>query len=65
MAYSQGDLDNLKRMLASGILSVEYNGRRVTYRTQAELVQAITRVEAELSPTSAPPRASLAEFDGR
>lgn len=64
MAYSQADLDKLKRALASGVQTVEYNGRRTTFRSQAELMQAIATVEAEVGGASSSQiRSSLAEFD--
>ena len=40
MAITQTDLDNLAAAIVSGQLTVEYNGRRVTYRSMAEMKQA-------------------------
>lgn len=65
MALSQTDLDNLKKALASGRLTVEIDGRRVTYRSVAELKDAIAFVEADLAKTAgtAASSQSFASFD--
>jgi hypothetical protein len=52
MALTQTDLDNLKSALAKGQLEVEYEGRRVKYRSIAELKEAIGYVEMELAKNS-------------
>lgn len=36
----QQQLDRLDRMIASGVLTTETDGNRLTYRSQAELLQA-------------------------
>ena len=48
MAYTQTQLDALEASLASGALTVEYDGRRVTYRSVAELKESIAEVRAAL-----------------
>jgi len=48
MAYTQIQLDALEAALASGALTVEYDGRRVTYRTVRELKEAIAEVKSAL-----------------
>lgn len=63
MSYSQADLNALKAAFASGVLSVEYAGRRTTFRSQADLSAAIATVEAELSPTTVRPRQAVTEYD--
>lgn len=40
MALSQTDLDNLDNAIASGELEVDFNGRRVKYRSINELKAA-------------------------
>jgi len=62
MAYSQTDLDALKAAYASGVLEVEYNGRRTRFQNSADLERAIARIEAELSPASAAPRRTAAVY---
>ncbi len=49
MAYSTDDRDRLKKAIASGVLTVEQNGNRVTYRSMAELQSALANVERELA----------------
>lgn len=44
----QAGLDQLLAARASGALSVEYNGRRVTYRSIADLNSAIAQQRAEI-----------------
>ena len=55
MAYTQADLDALKKAKASGALTVEYAGRRTTFRSLAELNSIIADIERELSPSTATP----------
>lgn len=50
MSYTQEDLAMLKSMLTTGELSVQHNGRRIQYRSIAELERAIAVVEGELHP---------------
>jgi len=40
MAYSRAQLNAVEAALASGALTVEYDGRRVTYRSVRELKEA-------------------------
>ena len=40
MAISQLDLDALDAAIASGALSVEFDGRRVTYQNTAQMIAA-------------------------
>lgn len=40
MALSQTDLDALDQAIASGTLSVEFNGRKVVYQTTSQLIEA-------------------------
>lgn len=44
MAISQTDLDNIDAAIASGELSVEVNGRKITYRSIGELLKARNHV---------------------
>lgn len=52
MALTKSDIDALERALASGELTVEYGGRRVTYRSIAELKAALDYAQAALAQTS-------------
>jgi hypothetical protein len=49
VAYTQAQLDELKRIKASGALEAEFEGRRVKYRSLAELNQAIAEMEREIN----------------
>lgn len=49
MAFTQTDLDNVRAAIASGELSVMHNGRRVEYRSVSELLQAESRISADLA----------------
>jgi len=48
MAYSQTQLDALQAALATGALVVEYEGKKVTYRSLAELKEQISIVQGAL-----------------
>lgn len=45
-------LERLEAARASGILTVDYDGRRVTYRSDAELAAAIGYVRRQLETTA-------------
>lgn len=49
MALTTSDLTALETALASGELTVEYDGRRVTFRSVAELRSAIEYVKGEIA----------------
>lgn len=53
MALSQSDVDALEAALASGELTVDYDGRRVTFRGIAELKDAIGYVKQQLAQATA------------
>lgn len=53
MAYSQTDLDNIETCIAAGELTVEHNGRRVTYRSTAELMQQRAFIKAQIDNAAA------------
>jgi len=48
MAYAQSQLDALEAALASGTLTVEFDGKRVTYRSLDEIQRAIEIVKKGL-----------------
>ena len=52
MALSQTDLDNLDSAIATGELTVEFDGRRVTYRSIPELKAARQHVATQLAVAS-------------
>ena len=52
MAYTQRHLDALQEALASGTLTVTFEGRSMTYRSVQELQRAISVVQSSLSQQS-------------
>ena len=52
MAYTQEQLTQLQNALATGTLRVDYDGKTITYRSLAEIKEAIRVVEAGLAKTS-------------
>lgn len=55
MAWSQTDLDDLDRVIASGVRDMRYtDGSGVTYRGQAELIQLRDRMAASLANAGRP-----------
>jgi hypothetical protein len=52
MAYTSADLDALDAAIAGGELSVQVDGRRIQYRSIAELLQARAHVSAVLQTTA-------------
>ncbi len=53
MSVTQADLDALDRMIASGVLSSAYDGKRVEYRSMKDLREARAHVAALLAEASA------------
>lgn len=65
MSVTQADLDALDRMIVSGVLAMTYDGKRVEYRSMADLRAARALVAAELASASAAPATAfyLPEYD--
>jgi hypothetical protein len=49
MAYTPSQLQALENALASGVLTVQYQGRTITYRSTAALKEAISTVRNALA----------------
>lgn len=49
MAFTTTDLDNINAAIASGELTVEVNGRRVTYRSVDDLMKARQMIKSDLA----------------
>lgn len=65
MAFTSTELDALKRAYASGVLEVEYDGRKTRYDSGAALLARIRVIEAEIAATAtgrARPMAGYASF---
>jgi hypothetical protein len=56
MAYTQADLEKLDRAIAGSQLEVQYDGKRVRFRSTDELMRARAHVERELSTGKGRPR---------
>lgn len=52
MSVAQADLDALDRMIASGVTSMSYDGKRLEYRSLAELRQARATLAQQLAAQS-------------
>jgi hypothetical protein len=52
MALSQTDLDALDAAIAGAVLTVEIDGRRVTYRSTSELMSARAHVASVIQSAS-------------
>lgn len=66
MAFTTTQLTAIETAIASGELTVEYDGKRVTYRSMSELMQARDLIRAVLLEsgelTDTTPRRSYATF---
>ncbi len=49
MAYTQADLEKLDRAIAGSQLEVQYDGKRVRFRSIDELMRARAHVSAEIN----------------
>ncbi len=56
MAYTTADLDRLDRAIASGTLTVEVGGRRITYHDIDALLKARAHVASTIAGASGQPR---------
>ncbi|WP_321914810.1 phage head-tail joining protein [Paraburkholderia sp. J11-2] len=56
MAFTQQDLDNIDRAIATGELEVRYDGKEVKFRSIDDLKKARDLVAAELAAQSGKPR---------
>ena len=64
MAWTQAELDALRKAYASGTLRVSYEGRSVEYGSEADLLRRIRTIEREMAAEAgtSKPRHSLASF---
>lgn len=53
MAYTQNDLNSIDACIAAGELTVEHNGRRVTYRSVPELMQQREFIKTQIDNAAA------------
>jgi hypothetical protein len=52
-SFTQSQLDALETMIAGGILESEYDGKRIKYRSMAELIRARDTVRGGLTTSAA------------
>lgn len=65
MAYTQTDLDRIDRAIASGTLSVELDGQKITYRSMDELLKARGLIASVVNAGSVSSSSlSFGSFDG-
>ena len=49
MAWTQADITTLKAAVASGVLTVSYNGRSTTYQSLSEMRALLADMERQVS----------------
>lgn len=49
MAWTQTDIDNIKKAMASGVLTSKHGETLMTFRSIAEMERVLARMEAEVS----------------
>lgn len=65
MAFTTSQLEALEAAIASGELTVKYDGKEVTYRSITDLVSARNIVRANLQGTGALPRVKRTSYAAR
>jgi 5-enolpyruvylshikimate-3-phosphate synthase len=60
MAFTQSQIDALKAAIAQGALTVRHGDTSITYRSMAEMREALSMMEAEVNGRR--PRRTLATF---
>jgi hypothetical protein len=56
MAWSQAELDALRKAYASGTLRVSYDGRSVEYGAEADLLRRLRTIESEMATAEGRPK---------
>ncbi len=56
MAWSQAELDALKKAYASGTLRVSCDGHSVEYASEADLLRRIRTIESEMATAAGRPK---------
>lgn len=54
MAYTQADLDSIKKSIASGVAECNINGRLMKFRSLAEMNEIKRAIEADVSTSVRP-----------
>lgn len=48
MAWTQTDIDNIKKAMASGVLTTKHGETLLTFRSMSEMERVLARMEAEV-----------------
>jgi hypothetical protein len=62
MAWTQTDADRIRKAIAQGVLTVEHDGKRVTYRSLAEMKDTLSMIESSLAADAGTPRVTQYRF---
>jgi len=66
MAWTQADIDALKKAMKTGVRRVEFGSgetkRVVEYRSLAEMKETLADMEEEVAGPLAPPRTAITQF---
>jgi len=52
LAWTSSDVDALQAAIATGVLTVEYSDRKVTYQTTKDMLQALSVMQQEVALTA-------------
>ena len=63
MAWVQADLDAIEEAIVSGVLTVKYSDKEVTYRSLNELIKVRELIRESLGLTNSASQRMLSEFD--
>lgn len=63
MAWVQADLDAIEEAIVSGVLTVKYSDKEVTYRSLNELIKVRELIRESLGLTNSASQRILSEFD--
>jgi len=47
MVWTQAQIDNMRALIAEGIMTVEYDGHRTTYQNMTEMRKALAQMLAD------------------
>lgn len=64
MAHTQAERDVLAAAIATGAQTVEVDGRRVTYRSLAEMQATLATIDADLAGQASAPVTRLLRLSG-
>jgi hypothetical protein len=62
MAWTQADIDTLKKAIQSGVRSVQFGDHQTVYQDTASMIRALRLMEAEVAAISGTPGPSRTIF---